>query len=123
VIKVVNPKLGCNYSVTVKSHDLYTGMAMLLPEEQFTTDACQFDQRECHCGYSLKPILPGQYIILVHKIDWGFGKTLLIQPPHTFLVTKLNARMGLSMLEDRVLNMPLCQTRTETNLYSHWEGD
>ncbi len=27
------------------------------------------------------------------------------------------------MLEDRVLNMPPCQTRTETNVYSHWEGD
>jgi hypothetical protein len=96
---------------------------MLLPEGKFTTDACQFDQRECHCVSSWKPILPGQYNILVHKIDWGFDKSLLIQPPHTFLVTKLNAGVGLSMLKDRVLNMLLCQTRTKTNVYSHWEGD
>jgi hypothetical protein len=39
------------------------------------------------------------------------------------LVNKLNTGVDLSMLEDRVLNMPLCQTRRETNVYSHWEGD
>jgi hypothetical protein len=123
VIEVVNPKPGCNYSVTVQSHNLYTGTAVLLPEGQFTTDACQLDQRECHHVYRWKPILPGQYDILVHEIDWGFGKTPLIQLPHTFLVTELNAGVGLSMLEDRALNKPPCQTRTEKNVYSHWEGD
>ena len=73
--------------------------------------------------FSWKPILPGQYDVLVHEIDLGDnGKTPLIQPPHTFLVTELIAGTGLSMLEDR-LNMPPCQIRMAKNVYSHWEGD
>ena len=107
MIEVLNPKPNCIYSVTVESHNLYTGTAMLLAEGQF----------------SWKPILPGQYDVLVHEINLGDnGKTLLIQPPHTFLVTELIAGTGLSMLEDR-LNMPPCQIRMAKNVYSHWEGD
>ena len=107
MIEVLNPKPNCIYSVTVESHNLYTGTAMLLAEGQF----------------SWKPILPGQYDVLVHEIDLGDnGKTPLIQPPHTFLVTELIAGTGLSMLEDR-LNMPPCQIRMAKNVYSHWEGD
>jgi hypothetical protein len=106
MIEVLNPKPNCIYSVTVESHNLYTGTAMLLAEGQF----------------SWKPILPGQYDVLVHEIHQGKGKTPLIQPPHTFLATELIAGTGLSLLEDR-LNMPPCQSRTEKNVYSHWEGD
>ena len=73
--------------------------------------------------FSWKPIFPGQYDVLVHEIDRGDNvKTLLIQPPHTFLVTELIAGAGLSMLKDR-LNMPPCQIRMAKNIYSHWEGD
>ncbi len=54
-----------------------------MPEGQFMVDACQFDQRECHCVYSWKQILPGQYNTLVNKKDWGFDKSLLIQLLHT----------------------------------------
>jgi hypothetical protein len=123
LVEVLNPTPGCDYSVTVQSHNLYTGTAMLLAEGQFTTDECQFDLRQCHRVYSWKPILPGQYDILVHEIDQGNGKTPLIHPPHPIYVTELNSGAGLSMLEDRILNMPPCQIRTEKNLYSHWEGD
>ncbi len=73
--------------------------------------------------FSWKPILPGQYDILVHEIHRRYtSMTPLIQPPHNFLVTELIAGAGLSMLEDR-LNMPPCQTRMAKNIYSHWEGD
>ena len=89
MIEVLNPKPNCIYSVTVESHNLYTGTAMLLAEGQF----------------SWKPILPGQYDVLVHEMHQGKGKTLLIQPHHTFLAIKLIAGAGMSMLEDR-LNMP-----------------
>ena len=108
ITEVLNPKPNCFYSVTVESHNVYTGTVMLLVEGQF----------------SWKLILPGQYNILVYEIHWRYtSMTPLIQPPHsTFLVTKLIAGAGLSMLEDR-LNMPPCQTRMAKNIYSHWEDD
>ena len=108
ITEVLNPKPNCFYSVTVESHNVYTGTVMLLAEGQF----------------SWKLILPGQYNILVYEIHWRYtSMTPLIQPPHsTFLVTKLIAGAGLSMLEDR-LNMPPCQTRMAKNIYSHWEDD
>ncbi|KAL3803053.1 LOW QUALITY PROTEIN: hypothetical protein ACHAW5_008812 [Stephanodiscus triporus] len=123
MIEVLNPEPNCCYSVTILSHDLYTGSAMLLAGGKFTTDKCPSGLRECHLVYSWKPILPGRYDILVHKIDQSYHKTPLIQPPHTFLVTELAAGVSLSMLEDRIMNMPPCQIRTENNVYSHWEGD
>ena len=123
MIEVFDPTPGCDYSVTVQSHNFYTGTAMLLAEGQFTTDECQFDLRKCHLVYSWKPILPGQYDVLVHELHRRYkSMTPLIQPPHTFLVTELIAGAGLSMIEDR-LNLPPCQSRTEKNVYSHWEGD
>ena len=124
MIEVLNPQPFCVYSVTILSHNFYTGTAMLLAEGQFTTDACgPLGLRTCHLVYSWKPILPGQYNVLVHEIDISHGKTPLIQPPYPFLITELAIGAGMSMLKDRILKMPPCQIQIRNNIYSHWEGD
>ncbi|KAL3807583.1 hypothetical protein ACHAXA_000385 [Cyclostephanos tholiformis] len=123
MIEILNPKSKCDYSVTIQSQSFYTGTAMLLAEGQFTTDSCQLGLRKCHMVYSWKPILPGHYDVLVHEIDRSYRKTPLIQPPHPLVISEGAVRAGLSMIEDRILNMPPCQSERRKDIYSHWEGD
>jgi hypothetical protein len=123
MIEVLNPKPNCDYSVTIQSRNFYTGTAMLLAEGQFATDACESGLRGCHLVYNWKPILPGRYDVLVHEIDQSWRKTPLIQPPHSFIVSEWTAGAGLSAVEDRILNMPPCQSKRRKNIFSRWEGD
>jgi hypothetical protein len=123
MIEVVNPKRGCDYSVTIQSQNYYTGTARQLAEGQFTTDICQLGVRECHMVYSWKPTLPGRYNVLVHEIDRSYRQTPLIQPTHTVVISEgTAAEAGPSVLEDR-LNMPPCQSERRNDVYSRWEGD
>jgi hypothetical protein len=124
MIEIVNPKPNCEYSVTVQSQNFYTGTAMLLAEGQFTTDVCQLGLRKCHMVYRWTPTLPGRYDVLVHEIDRSYRQTPLIQPPHTIVISEGTAAgAGLSAIEDRILNMPPCQSERRNDIYSHWEGD
>ena len=124
MIEVLNPKPNCGYSVTIQSYNVYTGTAMLLAEGQFETDMCRPGLRTCHLVYSWKPILPGQYDVLVHEINHGnYRETPLVQPPHSFLVSEWSAGAALSMLEGRLLHRHPCQILTRKNMYSYWEGD
>jgi len=114
LIEVLKPNPECRYSVTVTSHNRYTGTAMLISE----TDTLV---------YLWKPIFPGQYEVLVHEINKSYGDaTPLIQPPYPIFINEgpQAGGAGLSMLEDRIQNMPPCQTvQDRTNIYSHWDGD
>lgn len=101
---------------------------MLLGEGHFGSDLCPDDSdsiQRCRLVYSWRPILPGQYEVLVHEIDQGSrGKTPLIPPsPHPFVVTELVVGAGLTMLEERMSNMPPCQSQRWNESSLRWEGD
>ena len=124
MIEVLNPNPECEYSVTIQSHNFYTGTARLLAEGQITTDACKLGLRQCHRIYSWKPILPGQYDVLVHEIGEACPRlTPLILPPLSVTISEWTAGAGMTMFEDRILNMPPCQTVKRDTIFSRWEGD
>ena len=118
LIEVINPHPEHTYSVTVVSPNRYTGTAMQLNySPQGKTNSFNI--------YSWKPILSGNYEVLVHEIDpKQFNKpTPLIQPPFPFGISEADSGLAVTRLEDRIQNSPPCQTLNKVDLYSRWDGD
>jgi len=137
-IEVINPKMICQYSVTVISHRRYTGTATLLRTQEAPVPRQTF---------SWEPIFPGEYEILVHEIDTNRHndptyETPLISPPFPILVRESEDVVhgitaaaveggegvvvtGTSLLEDRIQNAIPCQLQQMNNvdIYSQWDGD
>lgn len=136
-IEVINPKMICQYSVTVISHRRYTGTATLLRTQESPLPQQTF---------SWEPIFPGEYEILVHEIDMNrlvdpTYETPLISPPFPILVRESEDVVdgitaaaaaggggivtGISLLEDRIQNAIPCQLQQMNNVdvYSQWDGD
>lgn len=117
LIEVVNPKMNCQYSVTVTSHDIYTGTATLVPSLGHD-----------HHTYIWEPNFPGRYEVFVHELNHNHPplsrefETALIQPPypiHIWGATELD----MLSLNERIRDMTPCQQLPEVNVYSHWDGD
>ena len=133
LIEVVNPNRNNQYSVTVTSFNKYTGTAMLL-RDNWTPEKLGYQSAisENSLVYYWKPIFPEQYDILVHEIDPGTSeidrskmKTPKIAPgmyPIIVNECEQSEGVGVSMLQDRIENMPPCQSQTNVNAFSQWDG-
>lgn len=122
LITVVNPKPDCKYSVTIVSQNKYTGTATLYEEQKTGPEIHQLQ-------YSWKPVFPGEYQVLVHEVHALDGperhRTPLIEPGRypIFIKEGLATGAGLAQLEERIQDMPPCQTMRNKHVYSHWDGD
>jgi len=135
LIEVVNPNPHNQYSVTVTSFNKYTGTAMLFRDHWTPArEGYQSAIAEDSLVYYWKPIFPGQYDILVHEIDSGTSEiqrsnaefqTPKIEPGVYPIIVNEGVQakgVGMSMLQDRIENMPPCQSQTSVNAFSHWDG-
>ena len=135
LIEVVNPNPHNQYSVTVTSFNKYTGTAMLFRDHWTPArEGYQSAIAEDSLVYYWKPIFPGQYDILVHEIDSGTSEiqrsnaefqTPKIEPGVYPIIVNEGVQakgVGMSMLQDRIENMPPCQSQTNVNAFSHWDG-
>ena len=123
-IEVINPRPEHKYSVTIVSSNRYTGTAILKPNLK----PHKPHGRRSGNVYSWKPILSGDYEVLVHKIDRSQFNTFntptpLIQPPFPFSVSAADSGLAVTRLDDRIQNSPPCQTLNKVDVYSHWDGD
>lgn len=118
VIKIINPKPECKYSVTVVSANKYTGSAKFVQVKYN-----EFGTRKLL--YSWRPVFPGSYEVLVHEIIGVNHPTPLVDPGRypIFIKEGPAAGAGLSLLEERIEGMPPCQSVPVTSVYSHWDGD
>lgn len=121
-VRVVNPKLGCRYSVTFTSHDKYTGSASLVAAREDT------DTGGGAFSYEWRPVFPGRYDVHVHEIRTD-GSSPSVQPRSypVFVDEGPNPDVGIAALEMR-LRSPPCADRPNGNiyydgLYSNWDGD
>ena len=127
LIEVVNPNPHNQYSVTVTSFNKYTGTAMLFRDHWTPArEGYQSAIAEDSLVYYWKPIFPGQYDILVHEIDrQKKNLTPKIEPGIYPIIVNEGVQaegVGMSMIQDRIENMPPCQSQTNVNAFSHWDG-
>ena len=127
LIEVVNPNPHNQYSVTVTSFNKYTGTAMLFRDHWTPArEGYQSAIAEDSLVYYWKPIFPGQYDILVHEIDrQKKNLTPKIEPGIYPIIVNEGVQaegVGMSMIQDRIENMPPCQSQTSVNAFSHWDG-
>lgn len=122
LIEVLDPRPDCKYSVTVVSHNKYTGTARLLSQERSMT----VDGR-VSIAYAWRPVFPGEFAVVVHEVDQVYEhETPPINPSPLPIYVNEGENAGGSWkleLEDRIQNTPPCQTIPRTDLYSHWDGD
>jgi len=118
-IEIINPKPRYQYSVTVESTGLYTGTATMLSQEKGKLI------------YYWRPSFAATYEIYVHELERNrYGahvKTPLIQPsPLSITISpdQNNATAeGIESLKERALSMIPCQSVTNANIFSRFDGD
>ena len=119
IVEIHNPNVQYQYSVTIQSYNKYTGTAILQTDTSSNYETLV---------YSWTPIFPGQYDVLVHEIDLVYEHTTpLIQPGSYPIYVNEGSHaqgVGISLLQDRIENMPPCSTiRNNVQLFTHWDGD
>jgi len=118
-IEIINPKPRYQYSVTVESVGKYSGTATLL------------SQKKGKLVYSWRPSFADTYDIYVHELErnrYGANvKTPLIQPSPlsvTISPDQTNSTSeGIESLDERARNMIPCQSVTDMNIFSRFDGD
>ena len=123
----IDPNPHNQYSVTVTSFNKYTGTAMLFRDHWTPArEGYQSAIAEDSLVYYWKPIFPGQYDILVHEIDrQKKNSTPKIEPGIYPIIVNEGVQaegVGMAMIQDRIENMPPCQSQTSVNAFSHWDG-
>ncbi len=118
-IEIINPKPRYQYSVTIESTGMYTGTATLLSQEKGKLI------------YSWQPSFASAYIIYVHELERNrYGahvKTPLIQPSPlsiTISTDQISSTSdGIESLKERARSMTPCQSVTNMNVFSRFDGD
>lgn len=117
-IEILNPNPNNRYSVTIEATNKYTGTAKLINRQSAVGSLI----------YAWVPIFPGAYTIHVHEIDQEFSHTTPLVTPgeYPIYINEGSAAQGIgvSMLQDRIENMPPCQSiQNNVQLFSNWDGD
>ena len=126
LIEIVNPNPENYYSVTVTSYNSYTGSATL---SNSWSNNDEFGMKNS-LVYIWKPIFASSYDIIVREINQNSKDTTPLVSPGVYPIYisegKRAEGIGMSILNDRISNMPTCQSIITTNdnqVYSHFEGD
>ena len=125
LIEILNPNPENYYSVTVTSYNSYTGSATL---SNSWSNNDKFNMSNS-LVYIWKPIFASSYDVIVREINQNTKDTTPLVTPGVYPIYisegKRAEGIGMSILNDRISNMPTCQSITTNNnqVYSHWEGD
>ena len=116
-IEILNPKPKFQYSVTIEAPRKYTGTATMISS-----------QHDGKMVYSWRPsFASASYVIIVHELERNrYGphvKTPLVQPSPLSITIGTNQTEGLDSLKERAQRMVPCQSVSDMNVFSTFDGD
>lgn len=125
-IEIVNPKPkdGYWYSVTVSSHERYTGSAMNMGE----VDLIMPGQQTKSLMYFWKPLFDGPYYVIVHELPNHVDSNIptLPLPSPSPMKVQIDNKPGIAswiIARDRLHSMPPCSALNRQGLYTTWDGE
>lgn len=125
LIEILNPKPPAThwYSVTIESHNRYSGRAKLLGTAPHPSDAA-FPQSDS-LVYSWKPPFSAGYNIIVHELSVLPNENDITVPfptQHIQVQNKLNVPGPWGQAVDRMRMLPPCQNVQRMDAFTHWDG-
>ena len=120
-IEIVNPKSPEEfwYSVTIVSHNKYTGAARNMGEMDMGRPTVSLI-------YYWSPLFQGEYEVIVHELKnflTGHERTDPIADPFPITIENKPGVKSWDLVQERMKTLPPCQSVRKPGLYTTWEGD